>query len=75
MDGRIRGQQIDIEFNDLPSNKPQDIKLHNVAITQQKLHLWRVIVLSLGSIISDLTSIAGSVSLLITNSTWRCKTN
>ena len=47
LDGRIRGRQIDIEFNDLPSNKPQEIKLH-VATTQQKLHLWLFIVLLLG---------------------------
>ena len=60
-DNCIRGRQIDIEFNDLPSNKPIKIKLHKVTTTQHKLHLWRAIVLSLGSIISDLTSIAGSV--------------
>ena len=27
VDGRIRGRQIVIKFNDLQSNKPQDIKL------------------------------------------------
>ena len=33
VDGRIRGRQIDIVFNNLPSDKPQEIKLHNVATT------------------------------------------
>ena len=75
VDGRIRGRQIDTDFNDFPSNKQQKIKLHNVATTQQNLHMWLVIVILLGSIISDLTSIAGSVGLLFTNSVWRCKTN
>ena len=31
VDGHIRGRQIDIEFNQVPNNKPQEIKLHNVA--------------------------------------------
>ena len=75
VDKRIKGRQIDIEFIDLPSNKSQQIKLHNVPTSQQKLHMWLVIVLSIASIISDLTSIAGSVGLLFTNSTCRCKTN
>ena len=30
VDGRIRGRQIDIEFNDGPSNKPQELKLRQV---------------------------------------------
>ena len=37
VDGHIRGRQIDIEFNEVPNNKPQEIKLHNVATTQQKI--------------------------------------
>ena len=35
VDGRKRGRPIDIKFNYLPSNKPQDIKLHNVATTSK----------------------------------------
>ena len=27
VDGHIRGRQIDIEFNEVPNNKPQEIKL------------------------------------------------
>ena len=45
IDGHILGRQIDIEFNKVPNNKPQKIKLHNVATTQQKLHLWLVIII------------------------------
>ena len=37
--------QIEIEFNEVPNDKPQEIKLHNVATTQQKLHLWLVIII------------------------------
>ena len=39
IDGHIRGRQIDIEFNEVPNNTLQKIKLHNVATTKQKLHL------------------------------------
>ena len=75
VDGHIRGQQIDIEFNEVPNNKRQEIKLHNLATTQQKLHLWLVIVILLGSIISDLASIAVSVGVLNSNSKWTWKRN
>ena len=68
-DSHIRGRQIDIEFNEVFNNKPQEIKLHNVATTQQKFHLWLVIIISLGSIISDLASIAVSVSVVNSNLT------
>ena len=70
VDGHIRGRQIDIEFNEVPNSKPQEIKLHNVARTQQKLHLWLVIIMSLGSILSDFASIAASIGVLNSNSTW-----
>ena len=29
VDGHIRKRQIDIEFNEVPNNIPQEIKLHN----------------------------------------------
>ena len=70
VDGHIRGRQIDIEFNEVANNTQQEIKLHNVATTQQKFHLWLVIIISLDSIISDLASIAVSVGVLNSNSTW-----
>ena len=75
IDGHIRGRQIDIEFNEVPNNKPQEIKLHNVATTQQKLHLWLVIIISLGSILSGFASIAASIGVLNSNSTWTWKKN
>ena len=73
VDCHIRKRQIDIEFNEVPNKNPQEIKLHNVATTQQKLHLWLVIIISLGSIISDLASIAVSVGVLNSNLTWTWK--
>ena len=73
--GHIRGRQIDIEFNEVPNNKAQEIKLHNVVTTQQKLHLWLVNIISLNSIISDLASIAVSVGVLNSNSTWMWRRN
>ena len=75
VDGHIRGREINIEFNKLPNNKPQKFKLHNMAKTQQKLHLWLVIKISLGSIISDLASIAVSIGVLNSNSTWTWRRN
>ena len=47
VDGHIRGQQIYIEFIEVSNNKPQQIKLHTVATTQHKLHLWLVIIILL----------------------------
>ena len=73
VDVHIRGRQIDIKFNEVPNNKPQEIKLHNVATTRQKLHLWLVIIISLRSIISYLASIAVSVCVLNLNSTCMWK--
>ena len=75
VDGHIRGRQIDIEFNGVFNNKPQEIKLHNVTTTQQKLHLWLVTNISFSSIISDLASIAVSVGVLNSNLTWTLKRN
>ena len=47
VDGRIRGRQIDIELNDRPSNKPQELKLHHVTPLGQKLLTWLFVILYL----------------------------
>ena len=75
VDNHMRGQQIYIEINEVPNNNPQEIKLHIVATKQQKLHLWLVIIISLGLIFLDLASIGVSVSVLNLNSTWMWRRN
>ena len=74
VDGHIRGRQIDIEFNEVYNNKPQEIKFYNVVTIRQKLHLLLVIIISL-SLISDFASIAASINVLNSNSTWTRKRN
>ena len=75
VDHHIRRRQIDIEFNEILIKNPQEIKLLNVATNQQTLHMWLVIIISLGSIISDLASIAVSIGVLNSNSTWTLRRN
>ena len=75
VDGRIRGQQIDIEFNDIEDNKPKELKLHHVATLPQKIQLWCIVVLSIGSILSDIVSVASSLGLINSNSTLRWRPN
>ena len=55
VDGRIRGRQIDIEFNDTPSTKSQELKLHHVTPLPQKLLTWLFVILYLGNIIRNLS--------------------
>ena len=75
VDGRIRGRQIDIEFNDTPSNKPQELKLRHVTPFPQKILTWLFVILYLGNIITNCISTASNVGLFKTNSTWMWKTN
>ena len=75
VDGRIRGHQIEIEFNDTPINKPQELKLHHVTPLGQNLLTWLFVILYLGNIITNCISTATNVGLLTTNSTWNLKTN
>ena len=75
VDGHIRERQIDIEFNEVFNNLPEEIKLNNVATTQHKLYLCLVIIISLGSILSDFASIAALIDVLNSNSTWNWKRN
>ena len=74
-EGRIRAESLDIEFNQtsLISNEPQRVKLYNMATLPQKIQLWLIVGLSLGSLITNLTSIASSFHLLFeSNSTFKC---
>ena len=74
-EGRIRADRLDIEFNQAPltTNEPQRVKLYNMATLPQKIQLWLIVVLSLGSLITNLTSIASSFHLLPeSNSTFQC---
>ena len=65
-EGRIRADSLDIEFNTvkLTSNEPQCVRLYNMATLPQKIHLWPIVGRSLGSLITNLTSIALSIHLL-----------
>ena len=74
-DGRIRADRLDIEFNQvqLTSNEPQRVNLYNMATLPQKIQLWLIVGLSLGSLITNLTSIASFFHLLPeSNSTCQC---
>ena len=64
-EGRIRADRLDIEFNQAPliSNEPQRVKLYNMAMLPQKIQLWLIVGLSLGSLITNLSSIASSLHL------------
>ena len=61
-DGPIRADRLDIEFNHstITPNEPQSIKLYNMATLLQMIQLWLIVGLSLGSLITNLTSIASS---------------
>ena len=74
-EGRIRADRLVIEFDQAPlsSNEPQRVKLYNMASLPQKIQLWLIVGLSLGSLINNLTSIASYFHLLPeSNSTYQC---
>ena len=74
-EGRILADRLEIEFNQVPltSNEPQRVKLYNMATLPQKIQLWLIVGLSLGSLITNLTFIASSFYLLFkSNSTFQC---
>ena len=75
VDGHIRAKQIDIKFNDIEDNKPKELKLHHVATLPQKIQLWCIVVLSIGSILTDFVSVASSLGLINSNSTLRWRPN
>ena len=71
-EGRIRADRLNIKFNQVPftSNEPERVKLYNITTLPQKIQLWFVVSLSLGSLITNLISIASSFHLLFeSNST------
>ena len=73
--GRIRTDRLDIEFNQAPliTNQPQRVKLYNMATLPQTIQLCLIVGLSLGSLITNLTSIASSFHLLFeSNSIFQC---
>ena len=45
LEGSIRADRLDIEFNQVPLtlNKPQRVKLYNMATLPQKLQLWLIV--------------------------------
>ena len=59
-EGRIRAERLDSEFNQAPLilNKPQRVKLYNMATLSQMIQLWIIVGLSLGFLLTDITSIA-----------------
>ena len=65
-EGRIRADRLNIEFNQVPLtlNEPQRVKLYNIATLTQKIQLWLIVGLLLGSLIINFTSIASSFHLL-----------
>ena len=67
LEGRIRADGLDIEFNQapLPSHEPQRVKLYNMATLPQKIQLWLILGLSLGSLITNLTFIASSFTYFL----------
>ena len=75
-EGRIRADHLDIELDQAPpaSQEPQQLKLYNMLTLAQKIQLWLIVGLSLGSLITNFTSIASSFHLLPTsNSTSQCQ--
>ena len=75
VDGHIRGKQIDIEFNEIESNKPKELKLHHVTPLPQQITNWCFVILSIGTILSNFLNIVSSLGVPHTNSTWTWKTN
>ena len=74
-EGRIRADRLYSKFNQalLMSNEPQRVKLYNMATLPEKIQLWLYVGLLLGSLITNLTSIATSFYLLPeSNSTFQC---
>ena len=74
-EGRIRADHLDIDLDQAspPLREPQQLKIYNILILAHKIKLWIIVGLSLGSLITNFTSIALSFHLLYTsNSTCQC---
>ena len=75
LEGRIRADHLDIELDQaLPAfREPQQLKLYNMLTLAQEIQLWLIAGLSLGSLITNFTSIASSCHLVpISNLTFQC---
>ena len=58
-EGRLKADHLEVDFDTKTERKePQKIKLYNKATFSQKLQLCLIVLLSLASLISNLTSIA-----------------
>ena len=65
-EGRIRASRatdLDIETGDAPerNGEPQRLKLYNMPNLAQKIQLWLIVILSSGSLLSNLSAIASSL--------------
>ena len=69
-DGRIRGKQVDIEFNENLTNQTQELRIHQVATLPQKIQLWLIVILSLFSLCTSITSILSSYGVIPTINTF-----
>ena len=65
-ESRIPADHFDIELDQAPltSNNPQRLMLCNMLRLPQKIQLWLIVNLSLGSLITNLTFISLSFHLL-----------
>ena len=59
-EGPIRAERLDIEFNQssVTPNKPQCVKLYNMASLAQKIQMWLIVAISSFSILTNLISFA-----------------
>jgi len=74
-EGRIRADRIDIELESVHpaalhplSDEAQRIKLYNMPNLAQKIQLWLIVLLSSGSLISNLSSIASTFGFFTSSS-------
>jgi len=73
-DARIRATNLDIELDIFNNKTPeaQKIKLYNVATLPQKIQLWLIVILSVASLVTNITSIATTFGLATFNKTDPC---
>ena len=75
-EGRIRAERVDIQLESVPLQRtiPETtsrLKLYNMPNLAQKIQLWLIVILSSGSLLSNLSSIATTFGLL-TSSPHNC---
>jgi hypothetical protein len=67
LEGHIKANKIDIEFDTINPREPQKLKLYNVSSLPKKIQLWLIIFLYLVSLVSNLTSIVSSLQCQLRN--------